>query len=107
VRVKHRPELNREFPPYKAAEAQAYRDQLVTEKHLEAQIERGPLKLLVRIRTRGQPPPYKTVHSYEEAEKFELLTRADEIRGVAVARDPARRTTCLPAMLSPFGQRLV
>jgi hypothetical protein len=29
VRVKRRPELTREFPPYKAAEAKAYRDELV------------------------------------------------------------------------------
>jgi integrase len=101
VRVKGHPDLKKTFPHNKAAEAEAYRDQLVKERpelKAETEIERGPLKLLVRIRTKGRPIRYKTVHSYDEAEAFEITTRADEIRGLA--SNPSRRTTLAQFIVS-------
>jgi hypothetical protein len=94
VTVKRRPDLTRAFPHYKGTGAKAYKQQLLSEdKKLVADIARGPLKLFVRIRTRGRPPQYLRVHSYEEAEALDTTTRADELRGVAVNTTAARRTT--------------
>ncbi len=85
VTVKRRPDLTHAFPHYKGTEAQAYKQKLLSEdKKLVADIARGPLKLFVRIRTRGRPPQYLRVHSYEEAEALDTTTRADELRGVPV-----------------------
>ena len=56
VTVKRRPDLTRAFPHYKGTEAKAYKQQLLSEDQLVAEIARGPLKLFVRIRTRGRPP---------------------------------------------------
>ncbi len=55
VTVKRRPDLNRAFPHHKGTEAKAYKQQLLSEDKLVADIARGPLKLFVRIRTRGRP----------------------------------------------------
>jgi integrase len=93
VTVKRRPDLNRAFPHYKGAEASTYKQQLLSEDKLVAEIARGPLKLFVRIRTRGRPSQYLRVHSYEEAEALDTTTRADQLRGVAVNSTAARRTT--------------
>jgi integrase len=93
VTVKRRPDLTRAFPHYKGAEAKAYKQQLLSEDKLVAEIARGPLKLFVRIRTRGRPSQYLRVHSYEEAEALDTTTRADELRGVPVNTTAARRTT--------------
>ena len=64
VKVKRRPDLNRAFPDYKGTEAKAYKEKLLSEDKLVAEIVRGPLKLFVRVRTRGRPPQYLRVHSY-------------------------------------------
>jgi uncharacterized protein (UPF0128 family) len=53
VRIRRCPEHTREFPHIKAAEAKAYRDQLLRDHNLVAEIVRGPLRLLLRIRERG------------------------------------------------------
>jgi hypothetical protein len=93
VTVNRRPDLARAFPHYKEVEAKAYKEKLLKEHGVVADIARGPLKLLVRIRTPGRPPQCQRVHSYEEAEALETTTRADELRGVAVNTTAARRTT--------------
>jgi integrase len=93
VTVKRRPDLTRAFPHYKGAEASTYKQKLLSEDKLVAEIARGPLKLFVRIRTRGRPSQYLRVHSYEEAEALDTTTRADQLRGVAVNTTAARRTT--------------
>jgi hypothetical protein len=93
VTVKRHPDLARSFPHYKEAEASAYKEKLLKEDKLVAEIARGPLKLFVRIRTRGRPPQYLRVHSWEEADALDTTTRADELRGVAVNTTAARRTT--------------
>lgn len=93
VTVKRRPDLTRAFPHYKGAEASTYKQKLLSEDKLVAEIARGPLKLFVRIRSRGRPPQYLRVHSYEEAEALDTTTRADQLRGVAVNTTAARRTT--------------
>jgi integrase len=92
VTVKHHPNLAREFPHAKGAEAETYKAKLLAEKQLVAEIERGPLQLLVRIRTPGCPPESKRVHSYTEAEEYEAQVRADQIRGVPVNHKAARKT---------------
>jgi hypothetical protein len=53
VKVERQPDLTREFPHAKAAEAEAYKAKLLADKGLKAEIERGPLKLLVRIAMRA------------------------------------------------------
>jgi hypothetical protein len=63
VIVAGKPEFTCEFPHTKAAEAEAYKAKLLAEKGLKAEIERGPLKLLVRIRTPGWPEESQRVHS--------------------------------------------
>lgn len=63
VTVKRRPDLIRAFPHDKGAQAKAYKDKLLNEGHLVEDIARGPLKLLVRIRSRGRPTQYETVHT--------------------------------------------
>jgi integrase len=93
VTVKRRPDLTCAFPHYKGTEAKAYKEKLLSEDKLVAEIVRGPLKLFVRIRTRGRPPQYLRVQSYEEAEALDTTTRADELRGVPVNTTAARRTT--------------
>jgi len=92
VKVARQPDLTCEFPHTKAAEAEAYKATLLAEKGLKAEIERGPLKLLVRIRTPGWPPESQCVHSYEEVESYEAQVRADQIRGVRVDTKAARKT---------------
>jgi integrase len=93
VTVKRRQDLTRAFPHDKGNEAKAYKEKLLSADKLVAQIVRGPLKLFVRIRTRGRPSQYLRVQSYEEAEALDATTRADELRGVPVNTTAARRTT--------------
>jgi hypothetical protein len=80
VTVKRRPDLNRAFP-YKGDEASTYKQKLLSEDKLVAEI------------ARGRPSQYLRVHSYEEAEALDTTTRADQLRGVAVNTTAARRTT--------------
>jgi hypothetical protein len=54
VTVKRRPDLARAFPHYKEAEAKDHKEKLLKEHRVVADIARGPLKLLVRIRSRGR-----------------------------------------------------
>jgi integrase len=93
VKVARKPELTCEFPHTKAAEAEAYKAKLLAEKGLKAEIERGPLKLLVRIRTPGWPEASQRVHSYDEATDYETQILADQIRGVRVDPRTARKTS--------------
>jgi integrase len=92
VIVPRKPEFTGEFPHTKAAEAEAYKAQLLAEKGLKAEIERGPLKLLVRIRTPGWPEESQRVHSYDEARQYETQVLADQIRCVRVDPKAARKT---------------
>jgi hypothetical protein len=101
VTVKGRPDLTREFVHAKAAQAQAYKDQVLTEHGLTAQIERGPLQLLVRLRVRGQPTQSKRVTSYEAAEEFELAAQVDQNRGLAIDYNRSHRVT-LRALMTRY-----
>jgi integrase len=92
VIVPRKPEFTGEFPHTKAAEAEAYKAKLLAEKGLKAEIERGPLKLLVRIRTPGWPEESQRVHSYDEAREYETQILADQIRCVRVDPKAARKT---------------
>ena len=98
VTVKRRPDLAREFPHSKAAAATAYKDQVLRDHGLKAEIERGPLQLLVRLRAQGQPKQSKRVKSYEEAEAFELGAQVDQHRGLALDYNRSHRVTMAALM---------
>jgi integrase len=102
VSVKRRPDLDREFPHARAAEAKAYRDHVIREnpplKAGSVSIERGPTKLLVRIRRRGLPAQSEVFDSEEAAENYITTMSADLLRGLAVDTRLARRTTLAERM---------
>jgi hypothetical protein len=99
VRIRRCPEHTREFPHIKAAEAKAYRDQLLRDHNLVAEIVRGPLRLLLRIRERGVNVS-EVVDSYAAADELEINTLADQIRGVGA--DTAVREPTMAALIERY-----
>jgi integrase len=93
VRVKRRPDLKREFPHTKKAEALAYQGRLINLDNLPATIEQLSNQLLVRIRRLGYPEQCIKAASFEEAEKIELNLAAQQSCSLFIDYSRARSVT--------------
>jgi hypothetical protein len=72
VTVKRHPGLARSFSHYKAAEARAYKEKLLKENKVVADIVRGPLKLFVRHQIGGTCNAVVTRYRLVAHERFKL-----------------------------------